>query len=575
MPRGLLLSLEIASLLSLALHAACGGSSRVQEKSADGRGGDLVVSLNSDPQSFNRLLATDYAGGAIGDLLSDDLVRVDRTTFELVPSLASSWEVAPDGRTYTIRLRPDLRFSDGSPVTVEDVLFTLTVVRDLKPPPILAEQLLVDGVFPSFEKSGESSIRLTFPRPVGVGLRGLDSLAILPKARLQQAYEENRLARAWQAEARPSEIVGTGPFRLREYRRGVKVVLERNPFYWKKDAQGRALPYLDTISFLIIPDRNAEALRFQAGELDLVQTLDAENYARLRKVGADVRLEDLGPGLQFDFLWFNLNRGKGRSGRPYVKPEKLAVFENPEFRRAVSMALDRASMARSILLGLGTPQYGPLSPGNKAWHHSALPQPDYSPARAREIVGEIGLRDSNRDGTLNLPSGSEFEITLFTSRGSQRREKIAQVIRDQLANIGIRVIVQPLDPNDLILRVRNSHEYEAMLFGFTPNDAVPDSLVDVWYSSGSNHFWYPNQPTPATPWEGEMDSLVERLVRTVDAAERRRLFDRVQEIWVREMPAIPTLSTNVLVAWKPRVGNIRPSILAPQLWWNAEELTVQ
>ena len=114
-----------------------------------------------------------------------------------------------------------------------------------------------------------------------------------------------------------------------------------------------------------------------------------------------------------------------------------------------------------------------------------------------------------------------------------------------------------------------------MLFGFKPSDVEPDILLDLWLSSGSNHFWYPNQTQPRFTWEKEMDQLTTKLIRTLDAAERKKIFFQVQEIWAREMPAIPTISPNILVAWKNRVGNLRPSILEPHIYWNAEELTVR
>jgi peptide/nickel transport system substrate-binding protein len=150
-----------------------------------------------------------------------------------------------------------------------------------------------------------------------------------------------------------------------------------------------------------------------------------------------------------------------------------------------------------------------------------------------------------------------------------------QVIRENLAAVGIKVETQLLDQRDLVQRLRRTYEYEAMLFGFNPTDVAPDILADLWVSSGSNHFWYPNQPAPATPWEKETDSLVSSLVRTVQAAERKALFNKIQEIWARELPAIPIVSPSVLVGWRSNVGNLRPSILGPHLLWNAEELTLR
>ena len=541
------------------------------------RGGNLSLAVSSDPRTFNVLLAYDHVARVIAQLLSADLIHVNRATLELEPSLASSWKLGEDGRTYTLTLRQGLRFSDGSPFTAEDVLFTFQVLQDPKINSPLADSLKVDGVFPAVSKIDSQTIRIVFPRPVGIGLRALDSVTILPGQRLQKPLQEGKFSSAWGPSATPAELCGMGPFRLKEYQPGARVVLERNPHYWKKDKSGQTLPYLDTITFLVIPDRNAQVLRFQAGELDLLDEFDPENYPALQQGAAQggYIVHNLGPGLTFDFIWFNLNPGRSKSGKPFVDPDKRNLFERPQFRRAVAHALNRPGMTRAILLGLGEPQRGPISPGNKAWHDDSLPPLDYNPDRSRHLLSELGLTDSDGDAILEYPARRNLEFTLLTARGSIRREKVAEVARQDLLKIGMRVNVQLADTRELIHKLAESYEYESMLFGFTPADVEPESLADVWLSSGNNHFWYPNQAQPRFPWEREMDLLTTKLVRTLDPEERKKIFFQVQEIWAREMPAIPTICPNILVAWKNRLGNVRPSILRPHISWNAEELTVR
>jgi peptide/nickel transport system substrate-binding protein len=367
-----------------------------------------------------------------------------------------------------------------------------------------------------------------------------------------------------------------GPFRLKEYKRGERVVLERNPFYWKKDSNGQTLPYLDSITFLIIPDQNTEALRFKTGELDLVNNLSPENYADLRRSQSEggYGLRNLGPGLLVDFLWFNLNRGVDTSGKPHVNREKQAVFEKAEFRRAVSYSLDRQGMARSILLGLGTPQYGPISSGNKVWYNAGIPRTLYDPTRAGALLDQIGVKDSDGDGVREFGSSHQpMEFTLLTTRGFSARERIAQVIQENLAKIGIGVHVQLVLPNELGTRIMESFDYEAILYGFSPIDVAPDLLTDVWNSSGEHHFWFPRQSRPATAWEAQLDRMTAALIRSSEPAVRKATFDQMQDLWAGEMPAIPTVAANILPGWSNRVGNVRPSILAPYLLWNAEELT--
>ena len=540
------------------------------------RGGNLVLAATSDPSTFNRLLATGLANLAITDRLSGDLVHVNRGTLQVEPSLATSWESDSSGRTYTIHLRRGVRFSDGSPFGADDVLFTFRVLTDPKVGSTLAGQMETDGVFPAVTKVDDFTVKLVFRRTVGMGLRMLDSIPILPKSRLSKVYQEGRFASAWGPTVNPQDVVGLGAFRLKEYQRGIRVVLERNPYYWKKDRAGQRLPYLDTITFLIIRDLNSEALRFQRGELDLVSTpsLNPENYASLRRTLSNYTLRDLGPGLSVDYLWFNLNRGAGSRGKPHVDPGKMAIFEKADFRRAVSHAMDRTSVARSILLGLGVPQYGLVSSGNREWHNPGIPRTEYNPALSRTMLAGIGLRDSNGDGILEFGSQKRpLEISLLTSRGHNVREKTAEVLRDNLAKVGIRLTLQLLLPNEIANRFLASFDYEAILFGFTPTDVAPDLQTDLWYSSGPIHFWSPDQKKPAFPWELTVDSLISRLVTSTDPKIRKVSFDQAQSIWSAQLPAIPTVASNILVGWSGRLANVRPSILAPHLIWNAEEIT--
>ncbi len=535
-----------------------------------------MLAVGSDPSSFNRMMDAGLPGLTVTDRISADLVHINRSTMQLEPSLATRWETDKSGRIFTLHLRRGVRFSDGSPFTADDVLFSFQALTDPKVHCPLAGQIETDGVFPSIKKIDGVTVQISFLRPMGMGLRMLDSVPMLSQKRLLRAYQEGRFAEAWSPTVNPEEVVGLGPFRLKEYQRGVKIVLERNPYYWKKDRTGQTLPYLDTMTFLIIPEHNSEALRFQQGEIDLTgsPSLSPEHYASLRRTKNRYTLRDLGPGLSMDYLWFNLNPGVNRAGKAYVDPEKLAIFEKPEFRLAISHALDRPGMVRSILLGLGVPQYGPVSSGNAQWHHAGIPKTPYHPARARELLAQIGLRDVNQDGILEYGKGRRpLEINLFTSRGNSVREKAAQIIRDNLAKIGIGINIQTLLPNEIASRFLSSFEYEAVLFGFTGTDVTPDLQVNLWYSSGNIHFWQPNQKKPERAWEAAIDSLISRFVRSVDPAERKAIFNQSQDIWARQMPAIPTIAPNILVGWSNGLGNIRPSILGPHLIWNAEEIT--
>ncbi len=542
------------------------------------RGGNLVAAVDTDPATFNRMFAGGVANAMVAEPLSADLVHVNRASYELEPALAAGWEVAKDSRTYTIHLRRGLRFSDGSPFTADDAVFSLNALMDPDPraASFLADQIKVDDKFPSVVKIDDYTVRFAWPRPVGTGLRALDSIPMLPRTRLINAYQAHSLASAWGPTASPQEIVGMGPFRLKEYQRGIKIVLERNPYYWKRDKSGQTLPYLDTLTFLVIQDRTAEVLRFETGEIDIIGSMSPEHYARLRGSAGSKEfiLRDQGPGLGMDFLWFNLNPGTGSSGMPFLDPEKRALFDKAPFRRAISYALNRVGIAQTVMRGLGAPQYGPISSGNRGWYNAALAPIQFDIKEAKALLDQLGLKDSNGDGILEFGSARRpLEIVLSTSRGNAARENAAEIIRQNLAQVGIRLDVQLLPPNELIPRIVGSYNYEAALLGRTPSDIVPDLQADLWYSSSANHFWYPNQSKPSTAWEAEIDALTTRMVQSTDSAVRREACFQVQKIWAQQMPAIPTVAPNILSGWRNNVGNVRPSILVPYLLWNVEELT--
>jgi peptide/nickel transport system substrate-binding protein len=537
------------------------------------RGGNLVVSISSDPSNFNRMLASGLANVSVAEQLSADLVHINRSDLRLEPSLALSWDSDQTGRVYTIHLRHGIRFSNNTPFTADDVIFTWQLLTDPNIENTMSGQVETDRTFPAMTKVDDYTVRLSFQRPVGMGLRMLDSIPILPKSLLLKPYQENRLPKLWGPTVNPSEVAGLGPFRLKEYQRGMRIVLERNPYYWKRDRSGQTLPYLDSITYLIIPDLNSEALQFRQGDLDLVNSLNPENYAMLRRTAAGYTLRDLGPGLTMDFIWFNLNRGRNAAGKPFVDPEKMAIFEKAEFRQAVSYALDRKGMVGAILLGLGTPQYGPVSSGNKAWYHAGITATEYNPAYARELLAKAGLKDADGDGFLEYGTKRQpFQLSLLTSRGNSAREKLAQVVQDNLSKVGIRTGVQQLLPNELASRFLDSFDYEAILFGFTPTDVAPDLQTDLWYSNGKIHFWCPNQAKPERPWEAAMDSLISNLVKNIDPYVRKSNFDQLQDLWARQMPAIPTIAPNILVGWSDKLGNVLPSIMTPHLMWNAEQI---
>jgi peptide/nickel transport system substrate-binding protein len=537
---------------------------------APGRpGGRVVFALRSEPKTLNPVTSVDNASRDVIGRLHANLVAIDRHTQRTVPALAKSWTVSPDGRRYTLELRRGVRFSDGRPFDADDVVFTFACYLDERNGSPQRDALIVGGKPVVVRKLGPYRVSLEMEQPYAVGDRIFDGIAVLPRHRLAQAQAEGRLAEAWGLGAPPAEMAGLGPFRLKSYVPGQRAVLERNPHYWKTDAEGRALPYLDELVFLMVPSEDAEVIRFRAGETDLITRVSADNFAVLgHQAAGRYRLEDLGPGLEYSFLFFNLN-DVDQAKLPDVA-RRQAWFRETAFRQAVSAALDRRGIVRLVYQGRAAALGTHVTPGNKLWVNASLAPTVRSLSRARELLGGAGF-SWNAEGTLLDRGGAPVEFTIVTNAGNATRVKMATVVEDDLRQLGMRARLVPIENRTLIDRVFQTHDYDAAVMALASGDVDPNSEMNVWVSSGSTHLWRLGRPA-ATAWEREIDELMRRQLVTLDPVERKRLYDRVQALAAENLPLIPLVSPSVLVGAKEGLGNLRPAILDHSVLWNADEL---
>ncbi|HEY7508661.1 MAG TPA: ABC transporter substrate-binding protein, partial [Vicinamibacteria bacterium] len=250
------------------------------------RGGRVVIALRSEPKTLNPVTSLDNASRDVIARLHANLVAIDRHTQGTVAALARSWSVSKDGRRYTVELRRGLRFSDGDPLDADDVVFSFECYLDPRNASPQRDLLVVGGRPVAVRKLGPYRIALDLAQPYAVGDRLFDGLAVLPRHRLARAQQEGRLAQTWGLDTPPADMAGLGPFRLKAYVPGQRIVLERNPHYWKVDAAGRPLPYLDELVFLVVPGEDAEVIRFRAGDPDLLTRVSADNFAALERNAA-------------------------------------------------------------------------------------------------------------------------------------------------------------------------------------------------------------------------------------------------------------------------------------------------
>ncbi len=537
------------------------------------RGGQIVASMRAEPRSFNRLVSRDQSTELLTMLTQGRLLRINRSTFELEPWLAEAWESSADGRTHTLRLRPGVTWSDGTPFTAADVLFSLQAVYDPKAQSVLASTLVVGGQRIKAAAPDAQTVVLTYAAPSGPGLRLLDNLPILPKHKLEAALEAGSFASAWNTTTTPAEIVGTGPFVLREYQPGQRLVLERNPRYWRRAADEGTLPYLDRIVLEIVPEQNAELLRLQAGELDLTSSeLRPEDYVPVRDAEEEgrLRLIDLGVGPDADALWFCL--------KPEVKGKdpRFQYVQRPEFRKAISYAVDREAFAETVFLGAAVPVWGPITPGNIHWFWPDVPRYPHDDNTARLLLGEMGLRDFDNNGVLDdgkTKGRVEARFTVLTQRGISWYERGTAVLREELAKIGIVLDIVPLEVGALIQRLL-ACDYDAIYFRPVMTDFDPAGNLDFWLSSGSGHFWNIGQKTPATDWERRIDTLMLEQAATIDPERRRQQFNIVQQIVAENLPVLYFAAPRLYYAHSTRLRGVVPSVQRPPVLWSADTLSV-
>lgn len=532
-------------------------------------GGELVASIRSEPSTYNRY-APDGARAAtelLSLLVHARLLRVNPATDEVEPMLAESWTRSDDGLTYTLKLRDGVLFSDGVAFSSDDVVFSFRAAYDdtLKSP--VAPSVRVNGKPLAVSAPDPHTVVLTFPEPFAPGLRLLDDLPILPRHRLEAALAAGRFAEEWVPSKPLTDIAGLGPFVLVEHVAGQRLVFERNAHYFRRDAEGRSLPYLDRLTLAVVPDQTAEALRLEAGEIDLMSNgeIRPQDYAGFKR-SADaglIRLIDAGIGLDPDFLSFNLRAARARDAqRPWL--------DRREFRQAVSWAVSRQAIVDTVYLGAGVPISGPITPGNRTWYSTGVPDVAHDPARARQLLASLGLRDADGDGGLEDGRGARVRFSILTQAG-HNRERVATVIQEQLRQIGIAVEVVALDPNGLFARW-SAGDYDAMYFGLQASSTDPWQNPDFWLTTGGYHFWNPKQTAPATDWEARIDTLMRDNAATTDLDQRKRAFAEAQRILAEELPVIYFVAPRLTLAASRRVINETPAPQIPQLLWSADTL---
>ena len=537
---------------------------------AQHRGGQIVTSGRAAPRTFNRLIAQDQLSSILSMLTMGRLVRVNLTTFEAEPWLAEKWDTSPDALTYTFHLRQGLTWSDGVPFSADDVLFSLQAIFDPKTGSYLSDVLTVGGKPITADAPDASTVVVHFPAPSGAGVRLLETLWVMPKHKLEGALKDGTFAKAWGTDTPPAELVGMGPFVIKEYVPNQRIILDRNPHYWRKAPDGTQLPYVDRIVYEIIPDQDAELLRLQAGEIDLTQSeLRPDDYVPAKRAESQGKLKVVEVGLspKADAFWFNLKP------EAWKNDPRFAFVRRKEFRQAISYAVDREKFAENVYLGAAVPIWGPITPSNTQWFWPDVPRYFHDVNKAKELLKGIGLEDRNGNGIVEDAQGHEARFTAVTQRGVGWYERGLAELRSQLLPVGISIEPAAIENATLIQRMLKP-DYEAMYQRFGTTDLDPASELDMWLTSGEGHFWHFGDTNPE-PWEAQIDALMKQNASTPDQARRKEIFKDVQRIYAENLPVLYFVAPRMYYAYNVRVEGVKPSVLRPVALWNADMLSVR
>lgn len=531
------------------------------------RGGTFMDAVFVEPKTFNMLIAKETSSRAAVGQMFDGLVTRNLETLKIEPALAGSYQHSPDGRTWTFKLRSGVKWSDGQPLTADDVTFTMDLIYDPKVNTSQRELMLVDKKPWAYKKLDDRTVEIDLPTPFGPFL-DTAGFSILPKHKLEAAWKGGNFNSTWGVNTPPSELVGTGPLLLEKYVPGQRLLYRRNPYYWKLAADGQQLPFLDSGVTQVVPDQNTVVLKFRSKESDSV-TVRPEDWAEMKKgeMAGGYRALELGPTWGNTYITFNQNP-RAKSLAPY----KREWFSRKEFRQAISYAIDRKSIVETVFRGHGRPLWSPVSEANKTFYDPRVRQYPHDPARARALLTGIGFADKNGDGTLEDSAGHPLEFTLLAATGGSVVTAMCNVIADDLKQVGIKVDFTPVEFNSLVTRLESTFDWEAVVIGFT-GGPEPHGGKAIWTTPGPLHMWNPRQATPATAWEGEIDQIFSQAAKSVDQSKRKALYDRWQEIAAEQLPLIFLVTPDALVAIRNRLQNTKPTALG--LRWNIEEIYIQ
>ncbi len=546
----------------------------------------LVQAILSDPKTFNPVISQDATSSSVGGMMFDGLVSQNPITGEPEPALAESWSVSEDKLKVIFTLRKGLKWSDGHPLTADDVVFSYNQLYFNPDVPTSTKDVLRVGQsqeLPKLRKLNDLEIEFVLAEPFAPFFSSIGQ-SILPAHILKKTVDNKDkdgnllFLSTWTVDTPPEDFVVNSAYKLKEYVNSQRIIFEHNPYYWKKAENGDTLPYIKKVVWQIVESQDTFLLQFRSGSLDSI-SVSPEYFSLLKKEEQRGNFTIYNGGAQYGttFITFNLNQGQ-RDGKPFVKPIKSQWFNNVKFRQAVAYSIDRQRIINNIYRGLGEPQNSPISI-QSPFYDDDLKGYEYNIQKAKQLLREAGFT-YNGKGELFDSKGNRVKFALNTNSGNKTREAMGSQIKSDLAKIGIEVDFEPIAFNTLVNKLDSSLDWECILLGFTGGNE-PNNGANLWATDGSLHFFNqgakpgqePIEGRKIADWEAKIGQLFIDAARELDREERKAIYAEVQEIVKENVPFIYLVNPLALGAVRNKIQTIQYSALGGA-FWNLEELKI-
>ncbi|QLG13037.1 ABC transporter substrate-binding protein (plasmid) [Deinococcus sp. D7000] len=553
-----LLALSLALLSTPALAAKTMGGDLGSLGVVPGKvGGTYTLPLSDSPQTFNYYGAIDNNTYTVLNNVLESLVEYNLATYKLEPGLAESWTTSKDGKVWTFKIRKGVKWHDGVPFSADDVVFSYNNI--ILNPGVRANQipnLSFGGEPVKVEKVDASTVRMTLKQAAGAFTQPLRTF-ILPKhvfEKIDPLKNPADYMKMWGTD-RATEVIGTGPFKFAGYVAGQKISLVKNPDYWKVDAKGTRLPYLNRLEYLIIRDPQAQVAQFLAGNVDEVNITGAQF--------PDLKQKELA-GAPFKVV-----RSKALFGSPphiafnfdAKDPALAKVFRDLRFRQAMQFAVNRQRIIDDVFNTVATlPGHG-VAPISEFYVNTKGALGKFDLKAAGQKLDLLGLKDTNGDGIRNLPGGKNLEFDLTYATDSTVYPPIATIFQNDLKSIGVKVNLKGLLVANM-LSTGQAGNYEAMLYAFG-DQPDPQLRREIWQPGQPLNYWHMSargadgKPVFANmqPWEKRIWDIFEQGATVVDPIKRRALYGEWQALFSKNLPVIMVAKADNLAAVNNKVGN--------------------